>query len=671
MINKLILEKSLSEYLQTDHEIIRDFFFYSDNKQSYNKRQQRDQKYGIKKVIQQYSIKTLNYELIMQSKEHWLYTKEYRKFSIRFLYYLCDKKIIPKCSLYHILVIEDFIFSSTPCSPEDFEYFISLDEKYFKLLLKSPILSMHHEQKLAFLFIHLDKSIVKDLFLFNDLNNELEELKWNNHKYTNDSKLVLFRDCIVLIKDLIKYEKIDSVLLMKLIEKWKNNIMLFNFLRIFDKYNYFKEPIISEVISLVYQYRNISYKATTNRIVKKIFESGNPKYWHPGAGVELVFYNCSDSYKLNCLREFSKVNKNSQPSYIFFLNHFDESLSSPLKPLSFYTYLEQIMFLGELAKVKSLKFSRLLCTVVHSFYTFYQINYDSEVFTRDGYATALLSEPNIAQKILDGYDVINYNMIEPIPKSNKWILCYKESKSSSIVRITKVDFTNIDNSYFRNWYKSYLWYSNKIKIVTLRHSTTIFNACNYINSIKANKNLSFFVKHTNALDDINTQEIRALKSHIYSLFTNDNARVSFLSNFRSFLKYVDDNGLHKFEGGVFIELSRLSIRNVEYSAKPIPKQDLQLIIDKLHELETKSIKNKLYSILFYLALETEFRFNQICDLKVDCVQKTAKENEYIITSETKTSNQAIVEQPITIYVKKCIDEVKDITNNYRLSNIYK
>ena len=127
MINKLILEKSLSEYFQTDHELIRDFFFYSDNKQSYNVRQQRDQKYGIKKVIQRYSIRDLNYELIMQAKQHWLYTNEYRKFSIRFLYYLCDKKIIPNCPLYHLLVIEDFIFSATPCSPCDLEYFITFD----------------------------------------------------------------------------------------------------------------------------------------------------------------------------------------------------------------------------------------------------------------------------------------------------------------------------------------------------------------------------------------------------------------------------------------------------------------------------------------------------------------------------------------------------------------
>ena len=95
-----------------------------------------------------------------------------------------------------------------------------------------------------------------------------------------------------------------------------------------------------------------------------------------------------------------------------------------------------------------------------------------------------------------------------------------------------------------------------------------------------------------------------------------------------------------------------------------------MIAKRLTNLSHDSVLNQLYYVIFYIAIETSFRASQILSLKIDCVRSTAKQNEYVIYSETKTSNQEEIEQPISVYVKRCIDEAIRLTSEFRTNNTY-
>jgi hypothetical protein len=80
----------------------------------------------------------------------------------------------------------------------------------------------------------------------------------------------------------------------------------------------------------------------------------------------------------------------------------------------------------------------------------------------------------------------------------------------------------------------------------------------------------------------------------------------------------------------------------------------------------ESIKNELYSVIFKIALDTEFRISQIVSLQKDCVYETAKKGEFIILSRRKDSTSEDEQQPITIETKRQIDRAIAITAAIRV-----
>ena len=114
MINKLELERCLNEFYESDREIIKSFFYYSDTKKQFAHANQLSQKYGIHKVLQGRCIKELNFNNLMMTKTIWLYNNLYRNYSYRFIIYLCEKELIRNCPLYHMLLIQDLLFVNFP-----------------------------------------------------------------------------------------------------------------------------------------------------------------------------------------------------------------------------------------------------------------------------------------------------------------------------------------------------------------------------------------------------------------------------------------------------------------------------------------------------------------------------------------------------------------------------
>ena len=95
-------------------------------------------------------------------------------------------------------------------------------------------------------------------------------------------------------------------------------------------------------------------------------------------------------------------------------------------------------------------------------------------------------------------------------------------------------------------------------------------------------------------------------------------------------------------------------------------------------LSEKGKDNLFYKemfVIFHLAIQTEFRINQICHLKIDCIKPTVKPNQFMVQTNSKTSHgrknnyvistltyhllMDIIEETEAIREECCIDSLKD------------
>ena len=104
----------------------------------------------------------------------------------------------------------------------------------------------------------------------------------------------------------------------------------------------------------------------------------------------------------------------------------------------------------------------------------------------------------------EGYEFIFYNQIEDIPSGDKWILNYKNENEDNISTKTCefiiIDFTEIKNEIYRNWYKCYVWKDNTSIYSKVHMKSNIKEFFNYISDLKEGKQLSIYSKPTS---DIN------------------------------------------------------------------------------------------------------------------------------------------------------------------------
>lgn len=171
----------------------------------------------------------------------------------------------------------------------------------------------------------------------------------------------------------------------------------------------------------------------------------------------------------------------------------------------------------------------------------------------------------------------------------------------------------------------------------------------------------------NDLIDISVNEIVAYRNYIITSYQNNRTILRHIYDTRAILKFIQDNNIAEFPSGIYYYLT-YKLNNKYDNTKAIPDEKLKQLSAYMNNKSTENSINELFYLAFYIALETEFRPSQIFSLRIDCVSETAKKNEFIITSKTKTSANEPIEQPITIYVKKHIDRILALTQKYRAKN---
>lgn len=421
-----------------------------------------------------------------------------------------------------------------------------------------------------------------------------------------------------------------------------------------------------QCLAAVNSERNIPIQVNT---ALKILEYKHPEYWcvrefddprhtftkyinHPVKEVREIIADFLTSH-------FHHFYQGIDDFCMLFAQSLDGYVIKSISDLNFKTFKNQTMFFYK--KNNGHVCSAASCTV--AFYLYITHNIDDQIFEKDGVPSSILLRPTISKEIVEGYHLIKYNQMEKAPEYDKWLLCYKKSKNSSIYEIDAVDFTRILSKTYRSWIKHYIW-KEDVKVHSKLKPFPIFvKAFNYVHDIKTGAALTVFTTPGDETK-FDVKDALAYKNYILATYENNRTRNVYIYSIRSLLRHVFHNNLGDIDAGVFYTLNH-TIDQTYDNTRPIPNSELSQLSALIKEKASSDPLADMYSSIFFIALETEFRASQIVSLSKNCLRETAKYGEYVIVSETKTSAGELVEQPISAYVEREIRHVIQITNIYR------
>lgn len=345
-------------------------------------------------------------------------------------------------------------------------------------------------------------------------------------------------------------------------------------------------------------------------------------------------------------------------------NEFDDSLFgftiNSLEDINFNTFCAQILYFG---KYKNKNYT----SPITAFYLFLSQNYNPKLFETSGFDIKLLQRTMIAEELLEGYKIINYNPYENVPEEDKWLLSYNDIQetntdiSTTTSRIT--NFSAIKSNTFKNWVKHFIWNASGSISFKLDSAYILVEFTNYIYNLKQGTELSIYTRKTSN-EAISPNEALAYKTYILNKSFGNNAKYKRILLARLLLKHVECSSLSQIDSRIWYILKFIRGKTTN-NAEAILDNDLSRLVKLMKANAEKSIRNKVYFSILCLLIETEFRSSQIRALTIDCIQETAKRNQYVLVSTTKTSNGQPLEQPITLQTKRLLDDVIKSTSEYR------
>ena len=383
-------------------------------------------------------------------------------------------------------------------------------------------------------------------------------------------------------------------------------------------------------------------------------------FWAEKDAVRLVYINVESQEIREALQDFAESEQ-----YItdrFFYEHFGDSLTSSveaIEDLNYTTFNEQLSYYLDHNKESV---PRLV-----AFYNHVASNYNASIFEADGLSTQLLQKGGLGRLLIQGYKIIKYNPLEPVPHDDKWILCFPREIATNMDMTYGLQqlfaFDEITNETYRLWTKSYVWQTNGSFSGKSRTASALGTFFNYVDDIKSGRRLTLFAKKNTDLS-IRNEELQAYRNEVHGSTQNSSMRNHLIYDVRKALLWMDEASLTEVPIGVEVYL-RNTTDTSKNDADPIPVEDLTSIAKYMQERSEDGVYERVMSLIFYLGVETNFRLSNICGLAVDCVQETTKRDEYVVVSKTKNSRSQEAKQAITIYTKQQIDELIDLTREYR------
>lgn len=272
----------------------------------------------------------------------------------------------------------------------------------------------------------------------------------------------------------------------------------------------------------------------------------------------------------------------------------------------------------------------------------------------DAYFTTFTSTEDLGDKPRIVFIVKNLQNKSTIMVKNSHFVLYTDKLESSFYR-------EIVNKYVQN-----------------ATSTSMLSSGSYINHIVDILHVIEQVKahqeYPNpSLANFNTREAMAIRDYIKLSKTALPSMNNKIGAIRRFLQWAKGCGYATFDSTFFDYLSQYEEPN-QYRGNAISDSDIEKISKTFIELCDEDLNYKPYYAIFLILIETEFRVSQVCNLTVSSLQPTLKSDQFLLYSNTKTSNGKKVTQPICKSTKKILDTVieeSEALRNEVLSDSYK
>lgn len=403
----------------------------------------------------------------------------------------------------------------------------------------------------------------------------------------------------------------------------------------------------------------------------RLIPYSNESAARPKPAMRLLYVNYPYEGIRNILSSFFTDYGHNHKSIAELYGLFEDSLA-PYAPkrvedFNYKTYFAQLNYVCQRTPDDKI----CLCAVT-SFYLYLWRNHNPDLFKGDFISPSILLRPDIGMLLTSGYEIINYTRMEQPPSADKWILYYADmARSNSEVGSGAfnilVDFTDIECPLYRDYAKRWLWWRDVELIGKRNDLISIREALNYIYALKEGRELSVYAQPTASLD-ISVGEILAWKFWTLERYKNNRTRNHMIYALRNFMAFLADNGIGGVESGVFYHLTHTLNQDYD-NAKALSNEELSKLALVMKKKAESGGVARLYLAAFYIALETELRPSQIFSLRKDCVRETAKREEYVLFSRSKTSHGEFNEYPVTKYVKREIDAALRESEELRESDV--
>lgn len=289
----------------------------------------------------------------------------------------------------------------------------------------------------------------------------------------------------------------------------------------------------------------------------------------------------------------------------------------------------------------------------------YELIFSNTLIThikKDAYFTTFTNTEDLGDKPRIVFIVKNLQNKSTRMVKNSHFALYTDSLETSYYR-------TIINKYFQNLTAPSL-------LSWTGHSLYIVDALHFIEKMKAQNGYP-----NPKINNFNTNEAMLIRRYFKQ--SKPNLSLATLNTkigaIRRFFQWAKRCEYLTFDATFFDYFSQYEQPN-QYRGNAISDADIEKLNNTFIELCDEDITYKPYYAIFLILIETEFRVSQVCNLTVSALQPSLKNDQFLLFSNTKTSNGRKITQPICSSTKKILESVIEDTENLRnkvLSESYK
>lgn len=275
------------------------------------------------------------------------------------------------------------------------------------------------------------------------------------------------------------------------------------------------------------------------------------------------------------------------------------------------------------------------------FYYYVFHSYNHNPFEGTGISPEVLHKNNMLRTLLDGYEFVVYNPLDPVPAFDKWILCYAEQNMKPVDMNTtsslNVDFSIYKNEFYKQLAKNYMWQQN-VNSTSLKSRRTIVTcyAAPILNELTDFKHLANESEIKNLC--IYKKDMQHIKLFVMNKWPGnpENAMIGF------HMVVTDE---YIAPGARYLLSSNKP--HTQNTSRPLQANEMDRLLKIMLQHKEDSVFSHMALIYTVLLLTTENRSFDLSALEIDCLTEGSKPGIYNLREKVKTSANEYISIPVS------------------------